>query len=90
MVKVLGNRVDLGDVEEACLVAGCRQPVAVVRARRLLLMLEDRDSPETSEIMRRIRALLPPYAIPSEVVRVAEFPRSPNGKIDRAQLARAF
>ena len=85
MVKVNGNRVDLGDVTDACLRAGVEQPVVLFDGTQLVLFVEG-DAPDVDQLGARLRDLLPPYALPARHVAVAQFPRTASGKIDRRAL----
>lgn len=90
-IKVLGFRVELGDVESALL----RQP-GVVQAVAAGWPVEDgraagivafvSGDADVDELPRRVAALIPPYMVPSRVMRVDDMPLNPNGKIDRRAL----
>ena len=79
--KVLGLRLDLADVEAAA--ESLAPVVAVQEGERLVLVTTEGDP----EMLRRVRAAvatatgLHPGALVCRVV--ADFPRLPNGKIDR-------
>jgi D-alanine--poly(phosphoribitol) ligase subunit 1 len=86
MVKVNGNRVDLGDVTDACARAGLDQPVVVFDGTQLVLFVESATPLDTSAVLDSLRSLLPAYAVPSRHHVVARFPRTASGKIDRRAL----
>jgi non-ribosomal peptide synthetase component F len=87
MVKVKGNRVDLGDVGNACVQAGISQPFVLCVSGQLVLFIENQVV-EKRALAGRLHALLPPYAVPARFVSMPTLPRTPNGKIDRMTLAR--
>lgn len=91
-VKRDGLLVVFADVEAAVeRVAGIRSAVLVAagegrRGSRLVAVcLADGAgaAPEPDQVRRRCFELLPRYAVPDEVVIVAELPRLPSGKVDR-------
>ena len=91
-VKVRGFRVELGEIEvaleqheairEALVVAragpGGKQLVAYARAQA--------SAPSGRDLRRWLEGRLPAYMVPAAVVFVAEWPLTPNGKVDRAAL----
>jgi natural product biosynthesis luciferase-like monooxygenase protein len=91
-VKLRGYRIELGEVEAATEgVAGVRQAVAMVREdapgdHRLVLYVtgDGRASPEA--IRAQLTAQLPAHMVPAHVVVLAEFPLTPNRKVDRKAL----
>jgi amino acid adenylation domain-containing protein len=91
-IKVLGFRVELGEIEAALL-----RHQGVVQAAAVGWPLEDGRalgivafvtgvvaSPET--LVSGTRTMLPEYMVPSRVIQLEEMPLNANGKIDRRQL----
>jgi D-alanine--poly(phosphoribitol) ligase subunit 1 len=99
-VKVRGLRVDLGDVE-AALTSDERIKQAVVvpvRAKdardtdlaAFVMLGSEAVSAETFDALamrRDLLEVLPVHMVPAQIVVVAQFPLSPNGKVDRDALA---
>jgi amino acid adenylation domain-containing protein len=93
-VKVRGHRVELEAVE---LVLGEEPGVdaaAVVvddDAAGLVALVEpEPDAATRRSITKRLRARLPNYAVPAELVGVASLPRTGTGKVDRRAAASLF
>ncbi|WP_173094253.1 non-ribosomal peptide synthetase [Actinomadura verrucosospora] len=92
-VKIRGYRVHPGEVESVLAAQpGVRQCAVVAREdvpgeRRLVAYVEpDRGAPPlVRELRRALRAVLPPYMLPSAFV-VGDLPSTSNGKIDRGAL----
>jgi amino acid adenylation domain-containing protein len=91
-VKVRGFRIELGEIET---VLANHEAVgsAVVVARgegaeaELAAYVITRGIPVSSGSLRRyLTSKLPAYMVPSTVTALAEFPLTPNGKIDRKAL----
>lgn len=91
-IKLRGFRIEPGEIE-ACLRGhrDVRDARAIVRMERgaSLVAYAIATDPETfdaDEIARYLRARLPAFMIPDAIVRVASFPLSRNGKLDRRAL----
>ncbi|MEV7229556.1 amino acid adenylation domain-containing protein [Polymorphospora sp. NPDC051019] len=93
-VKVRGFRVELGEIEAR--LAGCpgvREAVVVARPdssghqRLIAYHLSGGGQPPSARVLRdRLAAELPDYMVPAAFVRLAAWPLTPNGKVDRAAL----
>ena len=93
-VKVRGFRIELGEIESVIdKQEGIEQAVVVVREMaendpRLVAYIvasEDTDINPAS-IRSMVRDDLPAYMIPQHVVKLNEFPLTPNGKVNRKAL----
>jgi len=91
-VKILGHRVELGEVEAVvrnlCGVAGV---VAVAwpnssNADGIELFLEA-EKLDTELLMKQLKTKLPNYMVPRRIRTLARLPLNPNGKYDRKTLA---
>src|SRR4026207_1979540 len=91
-VKVLGHRVELGEVEAVvrnlCGVAGV---VAVAwpnssNTDGIELFLEAQKL-DTELLMKQLKTKLPNYMVPRRIRTLARLPLNPNGKYDRKTLA---
>jgi len=93
-VKVRGFRVELGEVQavleshgevtQAVVLARDRQPGS---SRLLAWVVPKCDSSVSGEELREyLRQRLPDYMLPAEIVVLAKFPLTQNGKIDRLAL----
>jgi aspartate racemase len=96
-VKILGHRVELGEIEtilgqvsgvqQACVTVQTAQAEAAGNKRLIAYYLTSGDSSlSPSEIKSFLSAKLPAYMLPSSYVAMSAFPLTPNGKIDRAAL----
>ena len=96
MIKSAGNRISPTEIEEAAVaVEGVAEAIALgVRDERLgqsvLLLLRGTSTELKAEVAARLKADLPNFMQPREIVMLSEFPRNPNGKIDRVALARDY
>ncbi|MCH4150325.1 MAG: acyl-CoA ligase (AMP-forming), exosortase A system-associated [Sphingobium sp.] len=95
MIKSAGNRISPTEIEEAAQsVAGVSEAVALgvpdVRLGQavLLLVRVSGDAPAVIDALRdTLRKELPNFMMPSDIRAVEHFPRNPNGKIDRVEIA---
>jgi acyl-CoA synthetase (AMP-forming)/AMP-acid ligase II len=89
MVKVNGNRIDLGDVEAAAKRAGLINPIAIALGQAIYLIVEgtaDGNPAAMSELSR----FLPRGSLPAVIHFVSAHPRTINGKLDRRAIQVAF
>lgn len=86
-VKLRGQRLELGEVEQAVLLtSGCHSSVAAVINSILVAFCAVDTGVSEEDILERCRDWLPLYMIPSEIMLMEEFPRLPSGKVDRKKL----
>jgi amino acid adenylation domain-containing protein len=93
-VKVRGFRIELGDIEAALLQhPQVRQAVAIAREdrpgdKRLVgyVIPESDAAPTAGELRAFLKERLPDYMVPAVFVILAQFPLTPNGKVDRRAL----
>jgi len=93
-IKVLGHRVDTGEVEAALLeIPSIRQAAVVGREDRpgeqrlvAYLVPARSPSPAVSDLRRALAGRLPAYMIPSAFVTVDTMPLTSSGKVDRRAL----
>ncbi|WP_410641042.1 amino acid adenylation domain-containing protein [Amycolatopsis sp. lyj-346] len=83
--KIRGFRVEPGEVEHALTAHdGVTQAAVIVRSGRLLAYVTGDADPVA--VREDLRARLPGHLVPAAVTVLAELPRTPHGKLDRAAL----
>nr|WP_278254178.1 acyl-CoA ligase (AMP-forming), exosortase A system-associated [Sphingobium sp. BYY-5] len=93
MIKSAGNRISPTEIEEAAVaVPGVAEAVALgVKDERLgqavRLLLRADDSALVDTVAAHLRQELPNFMQPKDIIMLPQFPRNPNGKIDRVALA---
>ncbi|MCF7220739.1 amino acid adenylation domain-containing protein [Marilutibacter chinensis] len=94
-VKLRGFRIELEEIESALEsmegVDDAAAAVVDVEGGKTLLVgyVTSRDEAVTNEAVRmRVAERLPRYMVPQVVMRLADMPRLPNGKLDRKRLPR--
>ena len=93
MIKSAGNRISPTEIEEAAVaVPSVAEAVALGveddrlgQAVRLLLRSAEPDVAQT--VAAHLKSELPNFMQPKDIVVLPDFPRNPNGKIDRVALA---
>jgi acyl-coenzyme A synthetase/AMP-(fatty) acid ligase len=90
-IKVLGHRVELGEVEAVVRsIAGADAVVAIgwpsaSNAEAIELFVEGNNL-DTEQLSRELKTKLPTYMIPRKIWVLEELPLTPNGKFDRGAL----
>ncbi len=93
-IKLRGFRIELGEIE-SCLRAQTGVKDAVVLLRQdagnphlaAYVCIDGAGvTPSQANLSDAMRLALPQYMIPASIVILDEFPRTPNGKLDRAAL----
>lgn len=96
MIKTSGNRVSPGEVEEAALASGVvAEAIAFGRADDrlgavIILLVRGTGAEVDADAALRmhLKAELPVFMQPAEIHWRTEFPRNPNGKLDRNAITR--
>ena len=101
-IKLHGYRIELGDIESNLHKLGDIRDAVVMPVMRdgraeylvafaILKAKQDASDFETSQRLRReLAEHLPDYMVPRKFVFLAEFPTTPNGKVDRQRLAQSI
>lgn len=91
-VKIRGYRIETGEIEKKLLETG-KVTEAVVVARKtgeasfLVAYVKTTVDFQTEQVIAALQLQLPDYMVPAVIVPVADFPLTPNNKIDRKVLA---
>ncbi|KAH7355099.1 hypothetical protein BKA65DRAFT_234050 [Rhexocercosporidium sp. MPI-PUGE-AT-0058] len=87
-VKLRGQRVELGEIEEVAYKhPGLKTVVAVVLNGVLIMFtLTEDQSIKSEDVMETCSKWLPKFMVPSEVVLLQNFPYLPSGKVDKRRL----
>lgn len=92
-VKLRGFRIELAEIEHVvenqhnikeCIVCGINEGENQFLAA--YVTVEDEEMWDEHSLRNALKEQLPEYMIPSYIVKIKQFPLSPNGKIDRKQL----
>ncbi|OMP81947.1 Hydroxamate-type ferrichrome siderophore peptide synthetase [Diplodia seriata] len=87
-VKLRGQRVELGEVEQALTnIKGCRSVTACVISGILVaFILAQGCSLNAQHVIEESKRWLPTFMVPGDVVILDDIPRLPSGKVDRKGL----
>jgi acyl-CoA ligase (AMP-forming) (exosortase A-associated) len=96
MIKTSGYRVSPTEIEEVVYATGLVADVVAVgvphatlgQAIVLVASTHPAEQPDTERLLGECKRRLPTFMVPSRIEWRAELPRNPNGKFDRATLAR--
>lgn len=87
--KLRGYRIDLNEIRDCVLaVPGVKEARAVIKNKKILSLYVSLTDENISQgiIADRLRAFLPGYAQPNNIVIIKEFPLTISGKINEKQL----
>lgn len=87
-VKIRGQRVELGEVEEALLkVDGCHTAVVLAISDTLVAFCSGSAQDFSRQlVLKKCKRWLPSYMVPADVVFLQKMPQLPSGKIDKKAL----
>lgn len=92
-VKLRGYRIELGEIErQLCSHSDVREAAVIVQeqpaGKRLLayVLAAHGYAPDSEALKRYLGERLPSYMVPTRVLTLSAFPRTPNGKLDTRQL----
>ena len=87
-VKIRGNRVELGEIENVLRrSAGVKDAIVDLQDGNLIAyIVPDSSTVSVPEWRTWLASSLPAYMIPTTFLTMEDFPRTPNGKIDRKAL----
>lgn len=87
-VKLRGQRIELGEVEQAALKEPiCHSAVAsVINGILVLFCATDDDGANADTVTEACKKWLPSFMVPGDIQMMREFPRLPSGKVDRKLL----
>lgn len=99
MIKTSGNRISPSEIEEAALASGLIAEAAAIgiaderlgQAIRLFVRPRDGLAAEgdvAAELSQYLKQNLPNFMQPQKIVLLGQFPKNPNGKLDRALLSK--
>ncbi|KAK5238177.1 hypothetical protein LTR47_001270 [Exophiala xenobiotica] len=90
-VKIRGQRVELGEIEEVALkTQGAQLAVASVIEDVLVLFCAAQQEVKAADVSATCKSWLPPYMRPGKVLIKGDLPRLPSGKVDRKTLEFEF
>ena len=85
MVKVRGNRIDLGELQNAFAKIGLLE-VAIWFAQGKILSAVVNCRFSEPEVLKRLSEHVPSYALPGKLIFVDQLPRTKSGKVDTLAL----
>ena len=92
-VKIKGNRIELGEVENAAMcVSGIKGVCAVVDEKEqcIVLFAESKEELKLRKVNLELKKYIPNYMLPSRLVVMDRFPHTANDKIDRVTLKKSL
>lgn len=93
-VKINGQRVELDEINGAILSSGLIRETATIVTQsaqsgvrlHAFVVAHNSESPDLAALRRYMKELLPDYMMPSEIIPIAELPRTESGKTDILRL----
>ncbi len=92
MIKTSGNRISPTEVEEAAVESGLVAEACVLGRKdvrlgeAIVLFVRGKDGAADEDLRAHLKAVLPNFMQPQEIIWLDEFPKSANGKLDRNLL----
>ncbi|MBQ2886955.1 MAG: amino acid adenylation domain-containing protein [Alphaproteobacteria bacterium] len=91
-VKLNGQRVELGEIEQAIKNMGLLSEIKVLirkvgKINSLIAFYTAEREIDIDDVKRKISSYLPTYMVPNLYVKLTEFPLTPNGKLDIRYLS---
>ena len=91
MIKVSGNRLSPTEIEEAAIASGATSEAVAIgtpdaRLGQTVRLVAKGDATAEPVLVAHLRAELPSFMQPREIIWLADLPRNPNGKLDRAAI----
>jgi len=86
-IKYMGYRIELGEIEAAILSETSVQNSCVVLGKNGKLTAYYLGDFNALELRQSIKCVLPKYMLPTNWIKLDEFPALPSGKIDRKKLS---
>jgi acyl-CoA ligase (AMP-forming) (exosortase A-associated) len=92
MIKTAGNRVSPGELEDAVVASGLASEAVAFgvpddRLGAAIILVVRGDGSDDAALRAYLRANLPNFMQPRELIWQRELPRNPNGKLDRVAIA---
>ncbi len=85
--KHLGHRIEPEEIEQkAMTLPGMRECACLYQQEKKIIWFFYTGTPEPKELTLAFRKDLPPFMVPRKTVQLEDFPRLPNGKMDRNAL----
>ncbi|HTM85408.1 MAG TPA: amino acid adenylation domain-containing protein, partial [Mycobacterium sp.] len=90
-IKLRGQRIELGEIENTLLACPqVTQAAATVHhsttGTQLIAYISGLPQPDPDVVRQQLRAWLPDYMVPAQIVVIEEFPLTSSGKVDRKAL----
>ncbi len=97
-IKLHGYRIELDEIEKHLnAITGLHQGVVIPLKKRdggiirlVAFYTSNNDNLNTEVIIKKLSSIMPEYMIPSEFVRLEEFPHSVNNKIDKNKILQDY
>ncbi|KAM0165803.1 hypothetical protein ACHAQE_002136 [Botrytis cinerea] len=91
-VKLRGQRVELGEIEDAVYKHPRIRAVVAVVIRGVLVVfaLTNEEETHSEQVLNTCSQWLPSFMVPSEIIILQEFPYLPSGKVDKRKLEASY
>ena len=90
-IKHMGHRIELGEIEVGVnMLPGVRMSACIYDAKKTRIVLYYAGEPTEKELSAALTEKLPRYMVPNRIIQLDAIPLTPNGKIDRVALKRAY